>query len=328
MPTPKPVGAGQGEIVHFTNPNPPARKAAKAAPGVRTNGLINVLAEETPLTPPQHATGPMAQLVTQAIKAGQQIGPCPDCGEPTKTTAITLFGRDTIVPCVCECQVKRRDDESALQARMMGRDKKIERFAGALPLRPDWTTRLGALRDDLESPDKGLLHSRTFLATHVARLSQGHGMFFFGSPGTGKSTVSLALANELHALGYFTVWGKLKAIAERAWDHDKRVLLQEAIEHADLLVLDELIHEGENRHTVSTLFTLVDARYELGKSTILTSNFDTEAIAKHYLGLLAAEGEAKAQMMVDRFLSRLLPPRYKRVPFEGPDLRLVLMEDW
>jgi DNA replication protein DnaC len=157
-------------------------------------------------------------------------------------------------------------------------------------------------------------------------------MLLTGNRGNGKSTITRALAGDLEAEGWFVIWAKAKALTDRMWNASDRVKLVSALDVADVLFIDEAVFEDENRHTVGTLFAAVDARFEAGKSTIMTSNFDGKALAEHYQAALCRglEGEdpVRAKEMVGRFMSRLQPPRYQRVAFTGPDFRVANRQNW
>jgi DNA replication protein DnaC len=257
---------------------------------------------------------------------------CSVCGASPDMKTIEVLGRSRHITVVCHHEIERYEARREIEERQVRQAALRHAYGAALPPNVHEGRSLSDLRTDFDGPRAGIAISRVFLETAKERLAAGDGMLFVGSPGTGKSTVSRALAGDLDDLGWYVIWAKAKALADRLWDARERVTTVRALEAADCLVIDEMIFEGENRHTVSVLFTVVDARYEAGKSTILTSNFEGGAMADHYQSVLTRgdEGEKfdRALVMVQRFMSRVQPPRFQRVPFVGPDLRHMLRRDW
>jgi DNA replication protein DnaC len=259
--------------------------------------------------------------------------PCSVCGNPPERKPLLVIGsRSYMVPVVCHHETELFDASAKRQARQARRDSLLGSFGVSLPPRLHADCRLTQLRTDIEGQEEAMALAGQFVSEASRHLMAGDGMFFTGTPGNGKSALSRAIAGDLEAEGWFVIWLKAKALGDRMWDSKDRMALVRAIEVADLLVVDEAVFESENRHTVGALFTVIDARYEAGKSTILTSNFEKKDLADHYNAVLCRgpEGEttAKAAVMVDRFISRLQPPRYQQVLFTGDDLRVANRRNW
>jgi DNA replication protein DnaC len=85
----------------------------------------------------------------------------------------------------------------------------------------------------------------------------------------------------------------------RSYQDDSRGDPMEALERAELLVLDDLGVEKVTDWTVDRLTTLVGTRYDTERPTVVTSNYDLEALANRGY---------------DRIVSRLLE--------DGPHLRI------
>lgn len=275
---------------------------------------------------------PLSSAVPGALP-GAGGHPCSVCGAaPERKPLLIIKGRAYMVPVVCHHETDLMDAKAKAQERRARRDALLGNFGGAMPPRLHKDCRLAELRGDIEGQAIPMAMARRFVAEAATRLLAGDGMLFTGTPGNGKGAISRAIAGDLEADGWFVIWVKAKALADRMWDTRDRMALVRAVEVADLVVIDEAVFENENRHTVGSLFTTVDARYEAGRSTILTSNFEGQEMAAHYQALLCRgpEGEspAKAQAMVERFMSRLQPPRYQRVLFTGPDLRVQNRHNW
>lgn len=158
----------------------------------------------------------------------------------------------------------------------------------------------------------------------------GDGRFLLGDfTVTHNTMLTAAIANELRARGVYTVWTKIKSLYDKLLVLDKREYILAAVETADLLVLDELVSEKDTPAMLREVMRLADVRYEAGKPTIFTSNFTLDLVSGHIDAVLSREvGEDMAGVMVQRFLSRLVLPRYRTIRFAGPDMRLRLATSW
>lgn len=146
---------------------------------------------------------------------------------------------------------------------------------------------------------------------------EGEGLYLYGPPGTGKTHLVYAAVNALlmrpnsESLGVLVVTGPdLLANLRRAYDPDPAAAEQgsaflQAVKDAPLLVLDDLGAAKPSDWTTEQIHAITDHRLREMLPTLVTSNYDPEAVAERI-------GEAAASR-----LREVCRP----VPLHGPDRR-------
>lgn len=140
-------------------------------------------------------------------------------------------------------------------------------------------------------------------------------VLMYGASGTGKTSLSLAMADELKNNGQSVIFistNKLKTLITDTWSfNDTRKQLasvKHAMLRADVLILDDLGTEsaGSNgssagdRQLHNFIYEIADARYNQNKSVIVTTNNNSSELSTIY-----ADGT--------KTLDRLLPKDKKYV---------------
>jgi len=119
----------------------------------------------------------------------------------------------------------------------------------------------------------------------VEALQTGRSVILSGGPGTGKTHLSIGVANHVIEMGgtamFSTVAGLVRRVRE-SWS-DKTETEQEVIDlysQPDLLIIDEIgVQSGsENEHQI--LFDIMNSRYENMRPTILLTNLPILDIRK------------------------------------------------
>lgn len=137
-------------------------------------------------------------------------------------------------------------------------------------------------------------------------------LLFYGSTGIGKTFLTHCIAKELletsHSVMYFSSARLFEALANNVFSKsdDESDSIHENIYNCDLLIIDDLGTEVVNTFVASQLFTCLDTRDSLKKSTIISTNLALQQIRDVYS---------------ERIFSRL-SSRYKIIKLFGDDIRL------
>lgn len=147
---------------------------------------------------------------------------------------------------------------------------------------------------------------------YAVNFSENSGnLLFSGDTGLGKTFLSACIARAVAEKGYSVIYesaGHLFTRMERAkfsGDEDARLEI-EKYSICDLLIVDDLGTEMPGQFTTAALYTLINDRILSGKATIISTNMNTEDLAKRYNSQIASR----------------LRGSFQRVAFMGEDIRL------
>ena len=139
-------------------------------------------------------------------------------------------------------------------------------------------------------------------------------LFIYGTVGTGKSFLSICIADELlkrgHSVIYFSSLELFKLLAQNTFDYKNRSELQSLYDDlfgCELLVIDDLGTELTNAFVSSELFSFINERDMRKKSTIITTNFSLEQLQQTYS---------------DRIFSRVTS-NFRLLKLSGQDIRKI-----
>ena len=120
-------------------------------------------------------------------------------------------------------------------------------------------------------------------------ISDYQNLFIYGTVGTGKTFLSICVANELLKKGcsviYFSASGLFDMLSQYVFDAKLKSELRgiyDDLYNCELLVIDDLGTEGINQFTLSQLFPLLNERDNRKKSTIITTNLSLEHLQNNY----------------------------------------------
>lgn len=149
--------------------------------------------------------------------------------------------------------------------------------------------------------------------------TQGKGLYLEGSCGTGKTHLAIAIALAIINTGVpvicktsIDILGDIKRCYERNSEVTEEEVL-EAYKTVDLLIIDDLGKEQVTEWSVPVLYSILNERYEALLPTIITTNYNTTALAEK----LSAKGDAEtATAIISRFVESS-----KRVTMSWADYR-------
>lgn len=138
-------------------------------------------------------------------------------------------------------------------------------------------------------------------------------LLLIGKTGTGKTHISTAIAREIINLGYDVIYDSVQNILADFEDdkfrrsYNTEELKAEKYLECDLLIIDDLGTEFANQVSISSLYNLLNTRYNKGLGTIISTNLSAEELARKY---------------EDRIYSRIVGAGTRVLVFDGKDRRI------
>lgn len=259
---------------------------------------------------------------------------CKYCGKTLYYECVVLMGQAMIwnlekPRCDCEKAVafwkgwdakqEKIKKEKELAEEQELRKQKIESILGKSGIKKRYLSRT------IDSFSVTAENKRSFeVATDYIKnfreyFTQGKGIYMEGPCGTGKTHLAIAIALAIINTGVpvicktsIDILGDIKRCYERNSEVTEEEVL-EAYKTVDLLIIDDLGKEQVTEWSVPVLYSILNERYEALLPTIITTNYNTSALAEK----LSAKGDTEtAAAIISRFVES-----YKRVTMAWADYR-------
>lgn len=162
-------------------------------------------------------------------------------------------------------------------------------------------------------------------AFQMCQAKQG-GLLFYGEPGTGKSTLMMAIANaqamQNRKVSFVKVPLLLSQLKENISNPEYREIVLSKLYKADVLFLDDFGSEMSTPWSRDeVLFPLLDERLMRGKQTFFASNLNLEELYKRYALDTSALNGSAARRLIDRVGTLAKPVevcgRSRRIPWSS-----------
>ena len=245
---------------------------------------------------------------------------CEFCGNKLYHTAavhgdIAIFFTPIAERCTCEKAVekwKAHDAEEArrkTEAEEMERRKrkmaKIERLLGKSGLMKRFQQRTFE-NFKTNTPERARCYkvAKAYADRFPYYANRGEGLYIEGTNGTGKTHLAAAIALQLINEGLPVICktsSDMLADIKHGFDSGETTEYEvlKAYKEVDLLIIDDLGKEQCTEWSVSTLYSILNFRYEDMRPTIVTTNYNTDGL----LRALTPKGADNSKIMA--IISRL-----------------------
>ena len=211
-------------------------------------------------------------------------GVCIDHGQFAQTINVIL-GKEFKTGCP-DCLLIAKGAEAA-RAKQQARDELVYKLGSALiPKRFVGKTFDGYIAESPEQKE-ALRICRKYADKFPEIAQTGRCLLLLGKPGTGKTHLGVAIANEVMrktaATAVYRTIGSvlqdIRATYDKSSDRSESWILSGLISPS-LLILDEIGVSKENPSDfeLTTLFSIINGRYEQLRPTVIISNLDAKAL--------------------------------------------------
>lgn len=185
-----------------------------------------------------------------------------------------------------DAEQERKKREEELAAERARKRAKIERLLGKSGIKKRFQQRTFE-NFVADTPDRKRCYraAKEYADNFAALYQTGEGLYIEGTNGTGKTHLAAAIALQLIGQGVPVVCktsSDLLGDIKKAFDHGEvsEYEVLRAYKDVDLLIIDDLGKEQCTDWSMSTLYSILNDRYEDMKPTIITTNYSDEGLAR------------------------------------------------
>ena len=196
----------------------------------------------------------------------------------------------------------------------------------------------------LGMPEAVVSAVRSYVRNLGARLDEGRGLWLVGDVGTGKTTLAMvassAAIEQGRSVAIYSLPRLLNLIRDEIGTDNSLLDLLDRLSSVDLLHIDDLGAQHTTPWRLEQLYSIVDARYQSGRSIIATTNLMpdelSEQMGRRVLRTVSEESTGQtseerrvvsddaSEVVGKRIVSRLIEMCGDPLPLYGEDKRREL----
>jgi DNA replication protein DnaC len=213
-------------------------------------------------------------------------GECEQHGEFTGSVS-TIYGKTFRTNCPkCAEARKAKEAQDEIDAQTKQERERIQRKLGAAMIPHRFVSKTFAdYKADGDGQKKALSICKDYADNFRAHFEEGRCLLLLGKPGTGKTHLAAAIANQLVTTTaataiYRTVGGILQHV-KGSFDRESGYSEKQAFDtygQANLLIIDEVGATKPTEFELATLFAIINARYEQQMPTVIISNLPPKSL--------------------------------------------------
>lgn len=180
-----------------------------------------------------------------------------------------------------EAERKAREEE---EQRKQAMRKRVERLLGKSGIKKRFQQRtFPNFRCDTAGRKKNYDIAKEYADNFAYHKARGDGLYIEGTNGTGKTHLAAAIALQLIGEGIPVICktsSDLLLDIKKSFDDSSvsEAQVLDVYKKVDLLIIDDLGKEQCSDWSMSTLYSILNDRYEDMKPTIVTTNYNAEAL--------------------------------------------------
>lgn len=225
------------------------------------------------------------------------------CGEckGAKQASVNIGGERHVVPCMCECEQKRWEDQ---RSKERAEDERLRIKALRTAGLHDKSIEVMRFENDDGHNTKALNMAKRYVDAWSEVRANNIGMLLWGDTGNGKTFTAGCIANALIGRGVpvlMTSFPRILSALNGMFNQDKAAYIDN-MSHYPLLILDDLGAERETSYGAEQVYSVIDARYKAKKPLIVTTNLS--------LGEVQNPKSMDYKRIYDRVLEMCTPFKY------------------
>ena len=191
---------------------------------------------------------------------------CGICGK-RKQMKVSLMGFEHVVSCLCECEVKARQELDEKMQREEAQRQLYQRKSVGLQERRFWEWKF---EKDNGSNQK-ILIARQYVENWIDMKRKNVGLLLIGPVGTGKSFFAGCIANALLEQGERVMMTNFSRILNEmtSYQADKNQIIQNLVDYP-LLIIDDLGIERKSEFALEQVYNVIDkVQFCDGKTAVM-----------------------------------------------------------